>query len=301
MRFRHCSILFCACAAMVFVVENCHAVVLTPTQDAFVFSGAPDDNFNNDLEGLLMTDGVRVPWIQWDLSTLPDGATINSAHIELFLFSSSDTNDSEMTYQGYTSLNETDSFDETTITWNTVPADGPTIDLGTFTGVIAANAPESNLWYTSLPADSDEIQLLQSITEANGSFVYQFWGAGVTGSHHRYFVDREGNHNNILEGDPLRPELAPRLVIDYTSTTIDGDFNGDGGVDAADYVVWRKELGDVDNYELWRTHFGTGTFASGAGAVAAAPEPTTIATLGIVLGMRALIARRRARGSRFRR
>jgi hypothetical protein len=38
-----------------------------------------------------------------------------------------------------------------------------------------------------------------------------------------------------------------------------GDFNGDGRVDAADYVVWRKGLGTTYNqsdYDVWRAHFG---------------------------------------------
>jgi hypothetical protein len=49
---------------------------------------------------------------------------------------------------------------------------------------------------------------------------------------------------------------------------LDGDFNNDGSVDAADYVVWRKGLGGPftpDDYDTWRTNFGR---TSGAGAAA---------------------------------
>ena len=35
-----------------------------------------------------------------------------------------------------------------------------------------------------------------------------------------------------------------------------GDFNNDGTVDAADYVVWRKSDGTPAGYNAWRTHFG---------------------------------------------
>ncbi|MEX0642718.1 MAG: DNRLRE domain-containing protein [Pirellulales bacterium] len=218
MMFRLCSSVLCASAALAFVARSCHADILIPTQDAFVFSGATTTNFDNDPEGLLMTDGQRALWIQWDLSAIPNGATINSAHIEMYLYNSSDSTGNSMSYQGITSSNDvgTLTFDETNITWSTVPADGPNINLGTFTGVIAGNVPTSDQWYSSLTADSDEIDLLQSISDANGSFVYQLWGGGVTGNHHRYFVDREGNHGNIL-GETLRPDLAPRLVIDYTA------------------------------------------------------------------------------------
>ena len=35
-----------------------------------------------------------------------------------------------------------------------------------------------------------------------------------------------------------------------------GDYNDNGVVDAADYVVWRKTDGTPAGYNLWRTHFG---------------------------------------------
>ena len=35
-----------------------------------------------------------------------------------------------------------------------------------------------------------------------------------------------------------------------------GDFNGDGIVDAADYVIWRKNDGSQVGYDMWRSHFG---------------------------------------------
>jgi hypothetical protein len=60
----------------------------------------------------------------------------------------------------------------------------------------------------------------------------------------------------------------------------DGDFNGDGIVDAADYVMWRKTDGRQEGYDAWRTNFGR-TAGSGAGtfngASTAVPEPGLIA------------------------
>jgi hypothetical protein len=35
-----------------------------------------------------------------------------------------------------------------------------------------------------------------------------------------------------------------------------GDFDGDGDVDAADYVVWRKTDGTQTGFDAWRTNFG---------------------------------------------
>ena len=68
---------------------------------------------------------------------------------------------------------------------------------------------------------------------------------------------------------------------------IPGDFNSDGTVDAADYVVWRNGLGPIYtqvDYNVWRAHFGQ-TAGSGAALPSAqplsavVPEPATIAVL----------------------
>jgi hypothetical protein len=73
---------------------------------------------------------------------------------------------------------------------------------------------------------------------------------------------------------------GPRLtgVVSYiTSAGIVGDYNADGKVDAADYVVWRKNPavfgGNPAGYNTWRANFGN---PPGAGAtLAAVPEPGT--------------------------
>lgn len=63
-----------------------------------------------------------------------------------------------------------------------------------------------------------------------------------------------------------------------------GDFNIDGEVSAADYIVWRKGLGTTYNqndYDAWRAHFGEGV---GSGAtlpsgelLSTVPEPASLA------------------------
>jgi hypothetical protein len=76
-------------------------------------------------------------------------------------------------------------------------------------------------------------------------------------------------------------------------TALPGDYNGDGSVDAADYVVWRKNNGSQEGYDTWRTNFGR-TSGSGSGALAGAavPEPAALALCGMMFG---LLAIRRAR------
>jgi hypothetical protein len=92
-------------------------------------------------------------------------------------------------------------------------------------------------------------------------------------------VDGARFGNSPRTGDVGSPGFVPGL-----STALEGDFNGDGSVDAADYVVWRKNLGGIhtpDDYNTWRAHFGqtAGSGAITAATPAAVPEPATLALL----------------------
>jgi hypothetical protein len=61
---------------------------------------------------------------------------------------------------------------------------------------------------------------------------------------------------------------------------LDGDYNGDGKCDVADYIIWRRSDGSPAGYDLWRMNFDR-TSGTGAGNVEAAsqaittPEPST--------------------------
>ena len=82
-----------------------------------------------------------------------------------------------------------------------------------------------------------------------------------------------------------------------------GDFNHNGTVDAADYIVWRKKPGanyTADDYNAWRTNFGqslgSGAWASSAESPHAnVPEPSTL-TITFMAILR-LMARRNRRHS----
>jgi hypothetical protein len=78
-----------------------------------------------------------------------------------------------------------------------------------------------------------------------------------------------------------------------------GDYNRNGVVDAADYVLWRNTLGqsgaglaadgngnntiDAGDYNVWRSNFGRSGFgsATGASAISAVPEPSSALLLAI--------------------
>jgi hypothetical protein len=79
-------------------------------------------------------------------------------------------------------------------------------------------------------------------------------------------------------------DAAPDLGAFETGSVLEGDFNGDDAVNAADYIVWRKNDGSQVGYDTWRARFG---LVAGSGAAAmrsgsadsAVPEPHLLAHL----------------------
>jgi hypothetical protein len=106
-------------------------------------------------------------------------------------------------------------------------------------------------------------------------------------------------------------QFAYQRAVATSAPTTTGDYNRNGVVDAADYVVWRDTQNqmaspsgagadgnangtvDVADYDFWRARFGNGIpLGGGQGAVASVPEPTSA-----VLVLTALVAWRLRRGS----
>jgi serralysin len=87
-----------------------------------------------------------------------------------------------------------------------------------------------------------------------------------------YFARVRGDQNDIqLYGLDL---LATIPLV--------GDFNQDGTVDAADYVLWRKNINSEAAYDQWSGQFGEssgtggGTYLAGPSADNATPEPSAL-------------------------
>jgi hypothetical protein len=101
----------------------------------------------------------------------------------------------------------------------------------------------------------------------------------------------------VTDNTPTRfPNVEGQIDLRAPSTT--GDYNGNGVVDAADYVLWRKTLnqpafpagsgadgnanGTIDSgdYDFWRARFGNSVPGGASGAVnGAVPEPASAALL----------------------
>ncbi len=79
--------------------------------------------------------------------------------------------------------------------------------------------------------------------------------------------------------------ISPLTSLMLVSVGLDGDYNGDNKVDAADYVAWRKNPaafgGDPEGYNTWRTNFGSTAPGSGQGGTV--PEPSSLVCLAVIL------------------
>jgi hypothetical protein len=70
---------------------------------------------------------------------------------------------------------------------------------------------------------------------------------------------------------------ANSVTLSVTGLGLAGDFNGDGAVNAADYIVWKKTGGSQADYNAWRSNFGRTNAGAGATITesSAVPEPTS--------------------------
>jgi hypothetical protein len=98
--------------------------------------------------------------------------------------------------------------------------------------------------------------------------------------------------------NPDQAAFFDDFVLTLAGAGLAGDYNGDGKVDAADYVVWRKNPGNnggnPGGYNTWRNHYGAG--GAGSGNLLAGPVPEPAAwTLALVALIAATGIRRQTR------
>jgi uncharacterized protein YkwD len=115
-------------------------------------------------------------------------------------------------------------------------------------------------------------------------------------------VSQNGTYDVLFSGGGWVPFETTATIasgqnekIDYLASElaqIEGDYNNDGVVDAADYVVFRKGGLTTGTYATWRENFGESSLGSGGDAFsqASVPEPSAVVLASLfgtlILGVR---------------
>lgn len=172
------------------------------------------------------------------------------------------------------------------------PGLSPTIAMAGNVGFSSSNTLIMELGGTAPGTEYDQIQssgafafggtllvsLINGFTPANGQSFNFFDWATTSGT---FATLQLPTLSSGLAWN--KSQLYTTGVLQVDNNGIPGDYNGNGTVDAADYVTWRKGLGTTytqNDYDVWRAHFGQ-TAGSGSGAIANAdvPEPDSLLLL----------------------
>ena len=161
-------------------------------------------------------------------------------------------------------------------------------------GIWGNNAPEDKLgiglpFYGHTVTSPDTTytyeQLVAGGTTTDGNY-YTYAGRSVwlpgpdlAAQRVEYAHEQRLQHVIIWEiGQDLHPSNANSLLraayeMQQSLAPLVGDYNDDGKVDSADYVVWRREDGSEAGYEAWRANFGNSAAGGGASTSTSVPEP----------------------------
>jgi hypothetical protein len=169
---------------------------------------------------------------------------------------------------------------------------------------------------------ADRLMVFENVGSNYPGYTPSSWNYDYDSSHFVHLVHTEPSSANMLSHlalavqrnaggiyitDDVLPNPWDRLPIYWTSmveavATINADYNRNGVVDAADYVLWRRTVGqsgaglnadgngdrtvDQNDFTFWQQRFGLVTSAAAAGQAAsgAVPEPATIVIGAMMFG-----------------
>jgi endo-1,4-beta-xylanase len=162
---------------------------------------------------------------------------------------------------------------------------------GFWEGAIWTGGPNAALYDTNwnLTVPGERYQQLMDEWTTEATLTVQADGAIEL---HGFYGDYEITIDGVTYGFDLEKGAELGAIV-----AAPGDYNADGVVDAADYIVWRTALASGDlradgngdltvdsgDYDVWASHLGT-TYGSGSGGVSHVPEPAASALL-LIAGM----------------
>jgi hypothetical protein len=265
---------------------------------------------------MMQSDSLRRGLIEFDVaSVVPTGATITAVNLTMYLGQASqpsgiqaiDLHRLTADWGEGTAGNFTSSISGTgtgspasagdatwnqrfyqQTNWNAPGAVGDFVDTISGSTDVAATVDTPYVWL-STPTMVSDVQGWLDHPETNDGWILINHAEGVQQTV-KAFYSRDASEKKSVE-EPLPPSWHPTLDITYTPAALppNGDYNHNGVVDAADYVLWRDTLGqsvtpagtgadgnqngtiDAGDYGYWRARFGNATGGLGSGI--AVPEP----------------------------
>jgi len=242
---------------------------------------------------------------RFDLSAYDDKASLSNVLLKFYMYRANANNNKDLHFYAITPGTAGENWPEASTTYATMPGftfdmdsitrslatDGSIVDLGTFT--TTGTELEGALSTITLPALTTLVQGMGT----NDLLTVLITTTGSTNGQWRAITkEATGSETGVISG--AAGQFAPFLEFSIGSPVLSGDYNDDHVVNAADYVVWRKNFGttntlpndtvggmiDEDQYNLWRSNFGNAATGSGAvAALSAIPEPSCLVLVSIAM------------------
>jgi hypothetical protein len=259
---------------------------------AEIRSAAPTSNYATTTSfrvGYDTSQGKSRGVLSFDLSAIGRSSTIHSVSLTLDAFGTAGaTGHKYVDLELYKLASQTN---ESQVTWNQSASGSPWTSGGDIGGrSLSSLFAQQTTGTKTFVSTTDFVAAAQSALAAGTplnmlvtALDAETWGAA-----------NASNLNLQFRSDDATSGAHPYLTIQYTPGPLVGDFNNNNVVDAADYLVWRKEAGITygpSEYLAWRSNFGrsaaNGTAAAmpTGGEVSVVPEPPTFAMLLILVAM----------------
>jgi hypothetical protein len=164
----------------------------------------------------------------------------------------------------------------------------PNVQSFVFLSAVGSETP-LGLYFMELSLDLDNDGQYDDLTQLGPSSLIMSLN---TSQLRNVGLDQPGQHTLGLRVSAFQGSATDLAVLNVVPA-LPGDYNQDGSVNAADYTVWRDNLGSTtalpnddttgvgpDDYIRWKTNFGqTAGAGSNTFGQAVAPEPATLVLL----------------------
>jgi autotransporter-associated beta strand protein len=173
----------------------------------------------------------------------------------------------------------------TEVEGGTLTASGAAATFGAGNVTVTGGNLEIASGVTDAIADSATLSLMGGGTPGMADVAYANLGTGVNERVLALLlnglVQANGTYGSTASAAmfQMNEYFAGMGLLTVGPASLPGDYNGDGKVNAADYVTWRNNPGGfpVDAYDTWRANFGNPPGSgSSLGEGAAVPEPAAL-------------------------